>query len=123
MEAEEEWWHKDWKKRNQSWDDWWKDRRQEWDDWKKSAREEMQREEEEYQARMEELGEYTSKVTSKEEEKDGENRDSKATGDGSKDEGGGKDKGEEDKVSEHDEQDVLKGQAWAKWKNRTGGRE
>ena len=76
----------------------------------------MQREEVEYQARMEKLGEFTSK----EEEKDGENRDSKATGDGSKQEGGGKDKEVEDKLSEHDEQDVLKGQAGARWKNRNG---
>ena len=67
MEAEEEWWHKDWRRKGQSWDEWWEDRRQEWDDWKKSEKEDMAREEKEYQERMEVLADLADKSQVKQE--------------------------------------------------------
>lgn len=43
---EEEWWQKDWKKRNQSWEEWWQEKEQEWKDWKEEMAEEKRQEEE-----------------------------------------------------------------------------
>ena len=109
MEAEEEWWHKDWKERGQSWDDWWKEKRQEWDDWKKSEKEDMAREEREYQQRMETLADLTESEVKQE------------LGPGAK----AKDNGKKVEASpeaprEEEEEDALKRNPQAKWVNRNG---